>query len=362
MRRAGLGVVGCGTLARRVALVLVCFVAAFVLAMEARAQTQPERAPRPERGPGPRLDYRGGPCLPEREFRHEVAILLDGHDYLGDGPDRVRVTFDRLPGGRFRGVVVYTDANGNEQPPTTKMGRTCEMLARSIAGTVTEYIPFPPEPEHAPEQEKPPDPPRAPPAFVPPILVQSLQPTPRKPLASEDMELTLTLSTGALITAGLTANVGGGFWIAGGVRGEVFSLDLELRGVLPGYVLATEQAPGTVKRFDQAFDYSQWTVGLTPCARWKYLVGCGVAQVGFGYIQTPASSASSLMVGVGPRLGFEVPFAERFAVVGFGEALFFPVQSGVYFDVDNAIPAANVWWLQPVVSAFFGAGLSVRFQ
>jgi hypothetical protein len=55
------------------------------------------------------------------------------------------------------------------------------------------------------------------------------------------MDLTLTLSTAFLATAGFTADVGPALQIAGGLRRDWFSFDLEARVVFPSKVYARER-------------------------------------------------------------------------------------------------------------------------
>lgn len=178
------------------------------------------------------------------------------------------------------------------------------------------------------------------------------------------MDVTIGLSGLVLMTAGLTANVGPAFGIMGDIRYDWFSLGLELRGVPPAVAYAAEPIPGKKQNLPRVeIDVSQWTALLVPCGRWKYLVGCAVAQAGLLYVQGPIDGGAHPNITFGPRLGFEVPFAERFAVFGFGEALFMAYGAQATFNLDApGLPAPNVTWKQSIVSGFFGAGLSVKFQ
>ena len=117
--------------------------------------------------------------------------------------------------------------------------------------------------------------------------------------------------------------------------------------------------------YEVAFDVSQLTGLLVPCVHFAtYFAGCAVAQAGTIIVQTPVDMSLLGSFGFGPRFVFEYPFAERFAAFAFGEALFPPGTSG-YGIVEggpNGEPSPNVVWDQSVVSAFFGAGLSVQFK
>lgn len=170
------------------------------------------------------------------------------------------------------------------------------------------------------------------------------------------MDLTIGLRAYALMTAGLTANVGPGFGIGADVRGEMFSVGVEFRGVLPGITYGADPIDPSKPVAPGYFDLSQWTGLVLPCLRYKYFVGCGVAQAGVFIANATAQQTVLLALAFGPRLGFEVPFAERFAVFGFGESLFAAGQAGM----DD--PSGNVGWTQSIVSGFFAAGLSANFK
>lgn len=335
-------------------------------AAPARAQPSHDPArPAPEDDPrrGPRLVYEQGPpeCLDEAQFHSEVAIAArDGVDHLHDSsPDVVRVRFEKIPGG-FRGTVEHTDAAGATDAPDVMTANNCEVLARWVAGAVSDTIPRPPAPSC-------PAPPRCPASICPacPVCGTSREvscPAPPKPPPWR-MDLTVGLSAYVMMTAFLSADVGPAVGVAGSVGGDLFSLNAELRFVLPSRAYARDPVPGTKPNYPTELDVSQLTALLVPCLHYKYLVGCGVAQFG-GIITKNLDVDTALTYSFGPRLGFEVPFAERFAVFGFGEVLFTPEPYGIDFTLPaypGATPA-NTGWTQSVASAFFGAGVTVRFQ
>ena len=313
----------------------------------------------------PRLEYKRGPveCLPELEFRREVAIAGDGVDrFDATGPDVMRVRFERTAKG-YRGTIDFTAADGQKRKSKVQEHANCEILGRWVGTAAAFYFPPRPTPVDAAE---PPDPvpSKGPAVWVPPFLPpQHFEPSSPQPPPSSSfwdavrsMDLTIGLSAYALMTAGLTANVGPGFGIGADVRGEVFSIGVELRGVLPGIAYTASpidrSAPFTVGDFD----LSQLTGLVVPCGRYKYFVGCGVVQGGTFVANSLEGQRLLPAFAFGPRAGLEIPFAERFAVFGFGEALFAPLPVGI----DD--PPYNVEWTQSIVSGFFGAGLSVNFK
>lgn len=181
------------------------------------------------------------------------------------------------------------------------------------------------------------------------------------------MDLTIALSASALMTAGFTADVGPAFQIGAEARyQDWFSLGLEVRGVLPSRIYARNVLDKTNPYSSERYlDASQVTALLVPCFRFKvYFAACAVGQAGTIISQSPVDSHLLGSFGLGPRFAFELPLGERFATFAFGEALFAPSPTGLDFNQGgpNGEPAPNVEWTQSVVSGFFGAGLSVKFQ
>lgn len=360
---------------RASATLLAAFAALSVLAGAAPAHAQglPPARPAPAADPrrGPRLEYTRGPaeCLPEAEFRSEVAIAArDGVDHLHAGsPDVVRVRFEKIPRGRYRATIEYTDAAGTTEEPEVQTSYNCEILARWVASSVSETIPRAP-PSPAPTCPSCPEPtcPACPACRVCDTSRPSVpRPVPLTPPPWR-MDLSVGLSTYVMMTAFLTGDVGPAMGLGVGAGGEVVSVNAELRFVFPSRTYAVEPIPGATSSFPQEFDLSQFSALLVPCARYKYLVGCGVAQLGGLFMQNARALLAGFTFGFGPRLGFEVPFAERFAVFGFGEVIFSPIPTNIIFDLPDPqypdLPPANTHWRQSVASAFFGAGVSVKFR
>jgi hypothetical protein len=180
------------------------------------------------------------------------------------------------------------------------------------------------------------------------------------------MDLSVSLSTYVMMTAFLSADVGPAVGVAGDVRGEIFGVSAELRVALPSRTYAREPIAGATSTRPADFDLTQITALLVPCARYKWFVGCGVVQFGWFIMNSVTDTEDSATFGFGPRLGFEVPFAERFAFFGFGEVLFAP-QPRVYRFVlpipdHPEVTPNNTKWTQSVASAFLGAGLSIKFR
>ncbi len=358
--------------ARVVALILAVAVLSAVPKGRAQSSAQlvtPEGAsPKPW---GPRLEYRSAPgCLDEDSFRNAVAIFFRGADpFDEDAADLLRVTFKKTPGG-YRGTVQNVPAKGEPWPEEDSSGRTCAEVFRDVARLASMRVPDPPKATPAP----PPPPPEPPPPTPDPVASQVPQvapapSTPPRPTPQEKppppMDLAISLSAAVLMSAGFTADVGPGVQVSAGFRRDWFSLDLEVRGMFPSRVYMRAPVDPAKPSYERAFDVSQLTALLVPCVHFAtYFAGCGVAQAGVIVAQTPVDTSLLRSFGLGPRFAFEYPFAERFAVFAFGEALF-PLARQGYAIVEggpSGEPAPNVAWDPSVVSGFFGAGLSVQFK
>lgn len=341
--------------------------AVLAVALPALAQIPPA-PPAPVDDPrrGPRLEYRQGPreCLTEDAFRIEVAIAAhEGVDRLdASSPDVVRVWFEKIPGG-YRGTIEYTDATGAKDVPEVQTSYNCEILARWVASSVSETIPRAPAPSC-------PAPLPAPSCPSCPVCGTSQQPSASRlvppPKPSWRMDLSVGLSTYVMMSAFLSANVAPAVGVGVNVSGEVFSIGTDFRFVLPSRAYARDPIPGATSSVPVDFDLGQFTGSVVPCARYKYFVGCGVAQIGTFTWQSNIAFGLGVSLGLGPRVGFEVPFAERFAVFGFGEVLFSPARAVLQFNVPDPAhpeaPVANTQWTQPLASGFLAAGLAVKFR
>lgn len=135
--------------------------------------------------------------------------------------------------------------------------------------------------------------------------------------------------------------------------------------MLPTVTYARQPVDPTKPIEPQDFDVSQWSLVAVPCVRFAtYFAGCIAAQGALHVSQTRAPATQLLPAFyAGPRFAVEIPFAERFAVFGFAEAL---AGFGQGLDIigvgPNGEPSQNAGWRPSVVSGFFGAGVSVKFR
>ncbi len=319
---------------------------------------------------GPRLLYTTtAGCHDEETFRNAIAIFFRGSDPFDEkSVDLLRVTFRKVKGG-YRGTVQKLPANEEPWPEEDEFASTCSALFREVVRLASMRVPEIPKEEPPPKVEPRAEPPQTPsdpiPSPEPRVILKPVPPPPTPvPQPARPMDVTISLGAAVLMTAGFTADVGPGFQLSAGLQREWFSLDLEARGILPSRVFAREPVDPKLATSEVYFDVSQLSALLVPCGRFAtYFRGCLVGQIGTIIDQTPIETGFLLAGGVGPRLAFDFPLSDRFAVFAFGEALFTPGVSIGYRDPGpNGEPADNVIWRQSVVSGFFGLGVATNFK
>ena len=164
----------------------------------------------------------------------------------------------------------------------------------------------------------------------------------------------LSLIVGGALSAGLTLDVGPGFFLGGEARWRRFdqvgfSVGLEAQTLFPSKAL--ELSGGRI------LDITQIVLAAVPCVQYKWFSGCAFGDVGMlvgggpGPISFPRGPVLATG-GFGPRIGFQVPFAERFMVRAFTELRVSPIRTGFIFD------DAGVQWDNPLVMGLFGLGIS----
>lgn len=168
-----------------------------------------------------------------------------------------------------------------------------------------------------------------------------------------------SLTAGALFTANYTADVGPGVYVGAEIRPtERFSFELQARGILPSRIVVGEPIDPTQPHYEPVIqtDLSNVSMLLVPCYRYSLFMGCGVAQLGVTVFNKPDYPITGQSIALGPRLGVEIPFLERFAVRVWGDALFHVPP--VTYALDNL----NLKWVESPVVGLFGAGLVVSFK
>lgn len=177
------------------------------------------------------------------------------------------------------------------------------------------------------------------------------------------MDITLGLGAYGLMAVGLTLNATGGGAIQGTVGGESWSMGVEFRALAPGMIATREPidpTQPTIPAYINVFDFS---AVLAPCYKWKYLSGCAAVKAGLLYFWDDTQAQMAPTFSLGPRLKFEYPFADRFAVFALAEALFVPLQNRIALEASaDPTKRRNGVWVQSPVEGNFGAGLAVYFK
>jgi len=302
-------------------------------------------------------------CDSESDFREYLANIAGGDPFIPMGPPQhtVQVVIRRV-GNPFHGVLELRDAAGEVTYREEIVERACAAVEDRLTLLLAAVV-F--------QSKYPPPPPsgcddacieglRADVARLK-VTVNELREEHNALQKKVDegrvrsMNLTYALSTGVLITANLTPNVGPGVWLGGEARSGPLSLGLEFRVVLPSRV--------PVGPYD--LDLSQYVALLVPCGRYSYFFGCGVAGAG-GQLEydsnspTGAQGRSNGLLQFGGRLGGEVPFADnRLAVRAWGEVLWKTPHVDDSYGKEGT--SNYVRRELPDVSAFFGVGFVVKF-
>jgi hypothetical protein len=334
------------------------------------------------------LEYvvrRGAETCPSiADFLVEVAIARDGRreqEFLPHDPaDRdhalVRLTLERLAGGKLQGTLEHRPALGQPQrAPVVMVNSECEDLLEDLAFPASFYLPRIVRPTCEPPANGPTSP--APGPTAPRTL--PAPPTPSPPAApgcDPDAEgdaandercerllgrlekkygrpVEFWLLGGGLMTLAYTSDPGPGVLIGATVQGRRWSVGIEAQATLPAPVRVSPMYDADVSTF----------VGLiVPCVRLGEavrFVGCGVVGGGL-YLshdsEAPEPQVSLLAptIRIGPRAGVEVPVGGRFTFFAWGEVSFAPI-----YQVLNYEPPP-VSWSQSAASVFLSAGFSVR--
>lgn len=168
----------------------------------------------------------------------------------------------------------------------------------------------------------------------------------------------VSLALGGVMSLNFTADPGAGAWLNAELRPvEAVSLGLEFRGLFPSRVVADIPVdPSKPSGSPKEPMISNLEAMLVPCFRYSWLMACGVLHFGFSIAQTPARLSGWPIAGAGPRLGIEIPFADRFFVRAQGDLLFNFTETG-FVLLDQ-----NLKWEQRIVSGFIGAGVGATFN
>ncbi|MEP7122184.1 MAG: hypothetical protein ABJE95_14790 [Byssovorax sp.] len=297
-----------------------------------------------------RLAYDHGPgvegCPDEGGVRYELMGAF-GYDPMEppaifgfEPPPLLRLVISRQ-GTQLRAVATEVNGAGRVLWGGDYQDRIdCPTLVRNIALVIRVGIGV----DARPVQPTAPLPPSAP--LVPPPATVVSPARKDEPTASPK----LRVGVGSAIGFGVAPAAAVGFSVQLGVRWPMASLSLEGRADLPAASdtngIRTSMVAGT----------------LLPCFHfWTYGAACGlvtVATIRSSLLQdtTPTTHTSNAFLGLGARLGLEVPFAGRWAVRFSGDLVVAAVPTIVVVGVGNVER-----WRSAPVSGGPGVGLVVNF-
>ena len=302
-------------------------------------------------------------CETEADLRTWVKSELGRDPFEPAGPVLFTVTAAvERQGKAFRGLFELRDAKGEVRYEEDFLERTCERVIDRFTVMITSVVFAPEWVEPARDCDD---------ACVVSLRAELRELRARQDglqkqvralenrVIARDMDLTYALSTGVLLTANLTPNVGPGVWLGGELRTGPLALALEARAALPSSV--------QVGKYNT--DYSEFTLLFVPCGRYRYVVdffGCGVIGAGYAqeydsnFLPERARHSSGYVVRLGGRLGLEVPFWDnRLAARAWADVLYGlpPTEIG-YLNANKMIEAT---WTRPDISVFSGVGLVIKF-
>lgn len=287
-----------------------------------------------------RLEVRadGTSCPDVDGMRDALALALRVDPIVGTSPARLVVTLLQAGALARGGWEMFGPEGVKLRERTFTITGSCAQLAKDLALTFAVFYDTPPASESS---------------TCDAACQAKAREDARRELIAEGyrppMDVHAVVMAGGLLSANLTADPGGGFFLAGEARGKILSGGLEVRVLFPSR--AVEDVIG------YTFEISSFTAALVPCARYRYFVGCVVFDVGMlvagGTVAPPLAGPPIVAtLGIGPRVAAQIPFAERFGARVFADLRIAPIPSSYNFINTGGR------WESEVVSALFGVGLT----
>jgi hypothetical protein len=314
------------------------------------------------------LDYRRGPgtaaCPDEAALRERAADSFDFRDpFVARGQPasaHMRIAIERA-GAAYQGKVLLLDDAGATLTASTEEHADCDALVWLLGHRValailrrppaTAALPAPSS-DPAPAAVRIPVPLPAPtPACDARCAAQIASAVGVRP--APPREPTLSFAAGGLLTAGWTADVGPGAWLAASAREGALSLGLELRSAFP--------APALTYAPNHTASATSVSAVAVPCAHWKLVAGCVFAEIGAHFFLVPGSDMpliSEALVALGPRLALDVPLGAGLSARAFADLAVHPYLPIFSVRVTSASDTDVRRWTTPPISGLFGLGVA----
>jgi len=304
-------------------------------------------------------------CPDEAQMRRELAAGFGYDPIQSTAPSRLTITITPGPSGIHLATMELRDAGGTVGWKGHHKAYDCHLLVRGVALGVQIGIEriAPPSnpPAPAPAQPEPvavvPKPEPAPPAVEPGPAPAPVSPsktpesapvqagkTPAAPApgTSPTPQLLIDAGLGGAFRLGAAPTPNFSLGLQGGIRWPFVSLNLEARGDIP--------ASG-----DEEFSTSRLTGSILPCGHYKIAVGCLMGTVGREHASAEEDEGSAWFVGMGGRLGVEVPLFNPIMFRISGDIIA-TMGENLSVDLDG-----ESQWVAPPIYGTLGAGLAARW-
>jgi hypothetical protein len=168
---------------------------------------------------------------------------------------------------------------------------------------------------------------------------------------------TVGVVLGGLLSVGYTADPAPGLF--GGVELRWADTPQDAFGfVLTGDVRVLFPTRAGNLPLGGVLNLTQVTAGLAPCLRYKWVLGCAVFDAGASIKGEPPDVKAPdhnpfPNIGIGPRLGLDLPIFSRFGVRAFADLQVSPLQP--FYRANGLLV-----WQAPPVSGLFGLGVSFK--
>lgn len=310
----------------------------------------------------------------EPEIRDLVRGVVHGDPFVAAGepaPFLVQVTVNRSPAGAVRAEFSLLDDKGASLGTSAVEDPTCDGAHLKLAASIALLVQ--PRQGSSPPVCPPCPEPGCDPACRTAVRI-ALQDEVKKQVRAEELpkirdearkdaerahpisDWRAVISAGPVLGLELAADPAPGFWLSGEARSERWSFGLEARALFPtrAYVLGD----------GSTIDVGSVSGLFVPCVRFRWLSGCGLAELGSVWVGGPgaAGDPKGLLFGLGARARLDVPLVFGFEARVFGDFMGHLLGITVH-GTDTAGNGGAPFTVDAPrrVSAFLGIGLGRSF-